>query len=269
MILKIDWKWAISIIVTIITALIPFIYSNGFFQKDKELSYEVLQIINKKSFNGIENKNIFFGIKDDNKTYLGDNLSVVTIRFINSGKNAIQRSEFDTPITIKIPEAKRIFQSQISYIKPKDLHVEFKQIENSIQLNPMLLNPDDEFTISIILDGAIDKISPTARIVGVHELTQIAHENKEKNKIKFFLGIFLMIYLAKFIVMIANQSVGLRAKLLYAPAFILIEYTSIMFTTQNMIFNISLYSSMIMLLLIMSVSMLIFYFTDIEKITSE
>ncbi|MFA5216121.1 hypothetical protein [Sulfuricurvum sp.] len=267
--MKIDWKWAISILVAIITALIPFIYSNSFFQKDKELSYEVLQIINKKSFNGIENKNIFFGIKDGKETYLGDNLSVVTIRFINSGKTAIQRSEFDTPITIKIPEAKRIFQSQISYIKPKDLHIEFKQIENSIQLNPMLLNPDDEFTISIILDGVIDKITPTARIVGVHELTQIVHEDKEKNKIKFFLGIFLVIYLAKFLAMVVNQSGGFRSQLWYAPAFILIEYTSIMFTTQNMIFNISLKSSMIMLILIMSVSMFIFHFTDIKNVSTE
>ncbi|MFA6188267.1 MAG: hypothetical protein WC680_03205 [Sulfuricurvum sp.] len=265
--LKMDWKWFIGILVTIMTTLLPFIFSNGFFQKDKQISYEILQTLNKKTLNALNNESIVYGIKNGSETYIAENLSIYTIRFVNSGKIAIQRSEFDTPINIKLDHVKKIFQPQINFVKPKNLLIDYKVLSNSIQITPMLLNPNDEFTITLILDGKIDNIIPSARIVGVTELTPILQTKKrDVSYLQLLLGIAFLIYFAKFLSFVMTDARNSRVLFyFYLPAIAAIESTSLHLIQKNLPIDINKWTFAFSFMLILFILLFLFHFIFSKK----
>ena len=64
----------------------------------------------------------------------------------------------------------KVVRAQIVSANPKSLEARVTATEQSVAVAPLLLNPEDKLTISILTSGGPPSFSPHARIAGVAEI---------------------------------------------------------------------------------------------------
>jgi len=77
------------------------------------------------------------------------NVSVIDLRFTNSGGQPIRSADIEEPIAIQISNGLQIITADIIKTKPADLSVLPKISGHAVTLTKALLNPGDEFTLEI------------------------------------------------------------------------------------------------------------------------
>lgn len=107
-----------------------------------------------------------------------DNAYVIALRITNSGKLPVTSAEQETPIQIHIG-TNRILEAKVLETSPKGLTAVVSNTNDSIVLNPLLLNAGDSLTIKVVTDSYSGKISTSGRIVGVNQVKLLMPENKE------------------------------------------------------------------------------------------
>ena len=119
-----------------------------FLQKSKKrLAYEVVsntQLVGVKS--EVQNK-----IKIYYENKLVENVHLVSIRLINSGNQPISIEDFARPINIKLGSNTNILTCEVLEKNPKDLDIVISKMQNSVKIQPLLLNPNDSLTLNILL----------------------------------------------------------------------------------------------------------------------
>lgn len=160
----IDWSLvgAIATIGAIIAAFVIY-----YLQKSKKrLSYE---IISNTQLVGIENK-----VQDKIKIFYEDklveNVHLVSIRFVNDGNQFVAIDDFTTPINVKFGEGTNILTGEVLEQNPSELNATIIRTEDRVEVQPLLLNSNDSFTLNILLNDYDESLCITARIKGVKNI---------------------------------------------------------------------------------------------------
>lgn len=149
-------------LVAIIVTIILFILG----KKKKRLAY---YIVSNTQLVGVENS-----IQDKIKILYDEkqvtNVHLISIKFINSGNESISVDDFDKPISIRYDSTVNVLTHEILEKNPKNLDAITIGKEEVIEVEPLLLNIKDEFTVNILASNFDGDIDISARIRGVKEL---------------------------------------------------------------------------------------------------
>jgi len=137
-----------------------------------------------------DNKSHFQGLKFTINSIPVTNPYLSVLKITNDGSRPIPAELYERPIEIKLNEAK-VVRSEITETVPSDLKAQLSVKDNVVQINPLLLNPDDSITIAIITSDAKPSFSPTARIAGVKKINEIDVSFKEANRQVIYAGLVL------------------------------------------------------------------------------
>lgn len=95
---------------------------------------------------------------------------LTVVELLNDGSKPIPSSEFEGPVEVKLSGGTKVVRAQLVSSSPKSLEAKLTFTENSVAVAPLLLNPEDKLTISILTSGGPPSFSPRARIAGVAEI---------------------------------------------------------------------------------------------------
>jgi hypothetical protein len=94
------------------------------------------------------------------------NVSLAIIQIANRG-SPIPSADFESPLTVSMGADSRIMSVEVMERQPDSLDVELTVENGQIQIEPLLLNNGDSFTLKVIGMGLSDNIELAGRIVGV------------------------------------------------------------------------------------------------------
>ena len=138
-----------------------------FLQKSKRrVAYEVVsnaQLVGVKS--EVQNK-----IKIYYENKLVENVHLVSIRIINSGNQPTSIDDFARPISIQLGSNTNILTSEVLGLNPKDLDVSILKMQNSVEIQPLLLNPNDSLTLNILISDYRGGLEVSARVRGISNI---------------------------------------------------------------------------------------------------
>lgn len=138
-----------------------------FLQKSKKrLAYEIVsntQLVGVKS--EVQNK-----IKIYYENKLVENVHLLLIRIINNGNQSISIGDFAKRIDINLGNNLNILTCEILRQYPDNLDVNVIKMVDSIEIEPLLLNPKDNFTIKILLSDYKENFEVSARIEGISKI---------------------------------------------------------------------------------------------------
>lgn len=138
-----------------------------FLQKSrKKISYE---IISNTQLVGIKNK-IQDKIKILYEDKLVENVHLVSIRLINDGNQPIAIDDFATPIRVQLGNSTNILTYEVLEQNPSELNATIIRTEDRVEVQPLLLNSNDSFTLNILLNDYDESLCITARIKGVKNI---------------------------------------------------------------------------------------------------
>lgn len=109
----------------------------------------------------IDDMEIFFSGEKVESPYLS------TLEVINDGARPIASSDFETPIQVSVQKDAAIVQTQIEATHPQDLPRTLELAGASAVIHPLLLNPGDSISISLITSGNAPEFVVRGRIAGV------------------------------------------------------------------------------------------------------
>ncbi|WP_294769165.1 hypothetical protein [uncultured Rhodoferax sp.] len=92
-------------------------------------------------------------------------VSVVTLT--NNGKKPLPASEFESPVEVRVAHGSQIFRAEVTSSHPKDIEARIEWNKTSVRFVPVLLNPDESITISLLTEGERPTFTSRARVVGV------------------------------------------------------------------------------------------------------
>lgn len=95
---------------------------------------------------------------------------LTVIELLNDGSKPIPSSEFEGPVEVRLSGGTRVVRAQLVSSNPKSLEAKLTSSENIVAIAPLLLNPEDKLTISILTSGGPPSFSPRARIAGIAEI---------------------------------------------------------------------------------------------------
>lgn len=161
-----------------------------FLQKSKKrLAYEVVsntQLVGVKS--EVQNK-----IKIYYENKLVENVHLVSIRLINSGNQPISIEDFARPINIKLGSNTNILTCEVLEKNPKDLDIVISKMQNSVKIQPLLLNPNDSLTLNILLSDYRGGLEVSARVRGISNIKVYREPESIKSIFLFLLFVLLLI----------------------------------------------------------------------------
>jgi hypothetical protein len=99
-------------------------------------------------------------------------LSVATIEVRNSGTRTIERSDFELPIVLRFQNPLDVLAVTLNEKSPHDLKPLISSDGSGISIAPLLLNPGDQFRMTIQLRGDFNEPEVEARISGVPTISR-------------------------------------------------------------------------------------------------
>ena len=152
----------LAVIVAIAVPLIIY-----YLQKSKkQLSYE---IISNTQLVGVENeiKDRITILYDEKKVV---NVHLISIRFVNDGNQPISVDDFAMPINVKLGSGTNILTCEVLEQSPNELNASIIKMEDSVKIQPLLLNSNDNFTLNILLNDYDESLYITTRIKGIKSI---------------------------------------------------------------------------------------------------
>ncbi|NJA05269.1 hypothetical protein HC024_05925 [Methylococcaceae bacterium WWC4] len=92
-------------------------------------------------------------------------LSVVTL--VNDGKKPLPTTDFESPLQLRVLEGSSIVRAEVTSTYPKDIEAKITWDKTAVSFKPVLLNPEETITISILSEGKQPDFSPRARVIGI------------------------------------------------------------------------------------------------------
>ena len=115
-------------------------------------------------------------------------LSVVTL--VNDGKKPLPTADFEAPLELRVLEGSSVVRAEVTSTHPKDVEAKITWDKKVVRFTPVLLNPDETITVSILSEGAKPTFSPRARVIGVSSVEFI--DSTKKAPVWQRAGIFLV-----------------------------------------------------------------------------
>ncbi|PMM38846.1 hypothetical protein [Vibrio lentus] len=163
-------------ILTIPLFLIGPIYS-GFFDANKQLTIFLQKSNNllEKNYSPAEGSGISI-IANGQEL---EQLYVTNILVENTGDIPINRHDYDSKIEILFPENPNIISTSVIDEYPDSLNVQHESTDTFIEVEGLLLNPQDAFTLQLVSHGEINELIVKSRISGVREIEDV-HSGTER-----------------------------------------------------------------------------------------
>lgn len=157
-----DWKHWIMVVLTSLSIFVPLVI----WQVDNQgrsLSLTIsdriqLQILEKESIPEME---VIFNGERISKPYLSE------LRISNDSRKPIPASDFESPIEIRTASSTKIHSARLKSSESNEIDAKVVFDSSSVRVNPILLNPGEGFSISIVTSGGMPEFSTRARIAGV------------------------------------------------------------------------------------------------------
>lgn len=132
---------------------------------------------------------------------------ITTIEIANDGARPIPASAFEGPLEILSSEAARVVRATVMATVPADLPVKYDLLGGVVTFQPLLLNPQDAITVSVLTSGAKPSFNARARIAGVSriQVDDVSVEKKRRNAVflyypaGFILVVFYFVFTANLI----------------------------------------------------------------------
>lgn len=170
----------------------------------KELRYEVISVtpVGPTQASGFHDLTLLRGDKPISEPFLA------TIRLVNSGTVPINKSDFTTPIIIKVtmgiglpdffkftvptwpnkegrvfgkPTPIKFIDARIAGTSPQNIPATLSITDSEVSIAELLLNVRDEILIEILTSGGPPRLIAEARIFGITEVTPISPSKKESD----------------------------------------------------------------------------------------
>lgn len=93
------------------------------------------------------------------------------IELTNDGLKSIITSDFEVPLEIRLQSEAVVVGARVTGKSPEDIDAEISWDKESVQLKPMLLNPRDSISLSILTSGSLPYFTTKARIVGIQTVS--------------------------------------------------------------------------------------------------
>lgn len=179
---------------------------------EKSLTY---QIVSKSVLIGSHDsvENIEIKVKGE----VVDNAAIYLLKIKNSGTEPINVVDFEKPMFIKFSDNIKIFSAAIKNRLPQNISISHKVNGNIISIDPLLMNPDDEFEVEV-LSSSQDFPLLDSRIAGIKTVKNVSFLDNSLvlSRINLTLSILLLIFYAKFFYMIVRKGTSAQLKILYA-----------------------------------------------------
>lgn len=176
------WTFVRSNALAIVLALVPPVAIWAFLERDRR-SVEVALVqhvpvvaVDERYARGLE-------LRFNERPI--QSLTAIAVRVTNTGNRSIQRSEYEEPMSFAFPGA-LIGEPHTSAQRPAELRpvVSAMTIEPArARVEPLLLNPDDSFTVTALVANAQPSPTPvevSGRIVGVSALRVVDERQRRK-----------------------------------------------------------------------------------------
>jgi hypothetical protein len=164
-------EWGLVLAALAIAVTISFYWRDQVGKRKKLVyDYEAIPVTQ----NG---RDIFPGL---DLTYRGHSVSgasIVILTVANTGRVPILKADFEEPLSFRFAgytADEELLAQHITPIVPRDLPLRVHLSDGdgrrgvpTITVDPLLLNPGDRFSISILVSGFADKVTSTARIAGI------------------------------------------------------------------------------------------------------
>jgi|GEM_PF-3591136 len=167
-----DGMWqSVGVITSVILALLGFALTVFIFIRQtqkKSISYEVIS--SSPIISVLDEFRDNFEIKFKGK--LVDSLTLLVIRFFNSGNVPIEERDYSRPLSIDFGDQVELLSVNVMEEIPRNLGVTLSHDTRCITVNPLLMNKGDSFTLQV-LASKYSYSSVSGRISGVQEITKI------------------------------------------------------------------------------------------------
>lgn len=117
------------------------------------------------------------------------------LELTNDGEKPIPTSDYEASLEIRLQGDAKVARAQVTASNPKDLEPKLKWDSQVIRIAPLLLNPRDSLTISVLTSGKQPIFTPHARVAGVSSVSldeTISKAPTWKAKLPFLVGALLM-----------------------------------------------------------------------------
>jgi len=184
--MNIDWKYTTATLIGIAGIIITVWYAK-FTPGAKSIE---LTIASKSALNDIGESNI----NDLEIAFEGeyiDNPSLTVLTIENNGLESIRSSDFEKNLKIILDDDVNILKVSKSSSNPGWLEPIIVAAESTVELSPILLNPNDSISINILSDGYPSEIETQSRIAGITtiEVEKEDHSQRSSN-LKYWLIAF-------------------------------------------------------------------------------
>jgi hypothetical protein len=156
--------WTVAATVLAAVAIGVSVYLSRRGRSRKELTYakQVTQLVSIHD-EGLGRISIHYEDEPVERAYL------IELSLRNSGNVPIVEDDFDRPFTVTFGRATPM-TLDIGETKPPELNPSLEMDENSVSIQPLLLNPGDELTFKVLVRDFDGEATLHGRIVGVREL---------------------------------------------------------------------------------------------------
>ncbi len=184
-----SWK-SLTLLVTIVSVVVPiWIWRADLNSRSLEFritSQVSLQPDNANSIQGLQ-------VSIDGVPLKSPNLTVLELS--NDGEKPVPSSDFEAPLEVRVAGDSSLVRAEVTATNPKDVEATITWDPQSLKVKPLLLNPKDVVTISILTSGKKPEFTTRARIAGISVVPIDINANKPKtlrNAILFFFATFCM-----------------------------------------------------------------------------
>ncbi len=136
------------------------------------------------------------------KRLISPHLSVIKLE--NQGTRPVTAAEFELPLEIRVNDGVELVQVQVVENLPTALEPRVTSTTRAMVLQPLLLNPGDEITLSALTSGAKPKFTAKGRVAGVSSIGIVDLESAKYSRIQ--IAILLLISFAGLAVAALNMN---------------------------------------------------------------
>jgi hypothetical protein len=97
------------------------------------------------------------------------NAELLLVKITNTGLLPIKSNDFESPLFLSLGKSAKVLDTEIYNFSPANLQIKFSTQNNVIEIDPVLLNSRDSFTVKIIAES-LSEIELNGRIVGVKDI---------------------------------------------------------------------------------------------------
>ena len=165
MLLSVDWKFFITIAATIAGVVVPvWLWQSD--QRARSISVRVVSVTSLQP--KLVDPKLGLQLSVGNTKVGRATLSVLDVQ--NDGSRPIPTTDFEGPLDVTVQEGSVLLRVSVSVSKPSSLRPAVTSTTQTLSIQPLLLNPGDTISLSILSDGEVPKFTAKARIAGVNEI---------------------------------------------------------------------------------------------------